>query len=389
MLEKLSDQVRACHERAAEAKRKAEAASDPALKADYLAAANRWMTLAHSYEFTDSVTDFTSAVDAKLDPHEAARSDNEEKLQLLASIVESTDDAVITKDVNGIITSWNRGAERIFGYLAEEAIGKPITILIPRDRHDEERVILERIRSGERIDHYETVRQRKDGSKLDISLTVSPIRNAAGKIVGASKIARDITERKRNEAQVVILAREAEHRAKNVLATVQATVHMSQADTPEGLKRAIEGRIQALANVHSLFVESRWIGADLRRVVSQELAAYCRDAEGRARIDGPDVMLEPSSAQALAAIVHELATNAAKYGSLSVPDGHVRVEWERVTTGGIVVRWMEAGGPPVTPPTRKGLGTKVIDGLVRGQLNGRVSLDWRATGLMCEIAIPA
>ena len=96
---------------------------------------------------------------------------------------------------------------------------------------------------------------RKHGSRVDISLTISPVKNVEGKIIGASKIARDITERKRSEAQITILAREAEHRANNVFATVQATVHLTQADTPEGLKQAIEGRIQALANVHTLFVE--------------------------------------------------------------------------------------------------------------------------------------
>jgi len=180
--------------------------------------------------------------------------------QRIASIVESSEDAIIGKDLNGVIKSWNKGAERIFGYVAEEVIGKPITILIPPDRQDEEPGILERIRRGQRVEHYETVRQRKHGSRIDISLTVSPIKDAKGKIIGASKIARDITERKRSEQQIAILAREAEHRARNVLATVQATVHLTQSDTPDGLKHAIEGRIQALANVHRLFVESRWMG---------------------------------------------------------------------------------------------------------------------------------
>src|SRR5262249_1151706 len=149
-----------------------------------------------------------------------------------------------------IISSWNKSAERLFGYTAEEAIGMSITILIPSERHDEEPAILDRIRRGERIDHYETVRQRKDGRLIDISLTVSPVRNAQGKIIGASKIARDITERKQNDDYLATLAREAEHRTKNILAIVQATVNLSHSDTPDGLKRAIEGRIQALANVH-------------------------------------------------------------------------------------------------------------------------------------------
>jgi PAS domain S-box-containing protein len=308
--------------------------------------------------------------------------------QRLASIVENSDDAIISKDLNGIITSWNRGAERIFGYLAEEIIGRPITVLIPADRLDEEPRIIERIKRGERVEHYETVRQRKHGSLIDISLTISPVRDEKGKIVGASKIARDITERKRSEAQVAILAREAEHRAKNLLATVLATVNMSRSETPDGLKRAIQGRIQALANVHSLFVETRWIGANMRRIVSQELAAYCHDAKDRAQINGPDVLLEPSAAQAVAIVVHELATNAAKYGSLSSPQGHVRVEWSRAENDGLVIRWIEAGGPTISPPTSQGLGTRVMDSMIRGQLNGRAHLDWRAGGLLCEISIP-
>jgi PAS domain S-box-containing protein len=120
--------------------------------------------------------------------------------QRLAAIIESSDDAIISKDLNGIITSWNYGAEQIFGYRDKEMIGKPVTVLIPTERHDEEPVILDRIRRGERIEHYETMRRRKDGSLIDISLTVSPIKDAEGKVIGASKIARDITRRKQMEA---------------------------------------------------------------------------------------------------------------------------------------------------------------------------------------------
>jgi len=142
--------------------------------------------------------------------------------QRLASIVESSDDAIVSKDLNGIITSWNGGAERLFGYRAEEVIGRPITILIPEDRIDEEPEIIGRVRRGERVDHYDTVRRRKDGSLVDISLTVSPLKDANGRIVGASKIARDITERKRAQEQQGLLVKEMKHRIKNSLATVQA-----------------------------------------------------------------------------------------------------------------------------------------------------------------------
>ncbi|MGB8630145.1 MAG: PAS domain S-box protein [Xanthobacteraceae bacterium] len=142
---------------------------------------------------------------------EAALRESNEQLLRLASIVESSNDAIITMNLDGVISSWNQSAERLFGYTTEEVVGKPITIYIPPERHNEEPTILARLRRGERIDHYETVRQRKDGSAIDISLTVSPIKNVEGRIIGASKIARDITERKRNDEHIAILAREAEH----------------------------------------------------------------------------------------------------------------------------------------------------------------------------------
>jgi PAS domain S-box-containing protein len=307
--------------------------------------------------------------------------------QRIASIVESSADAIVSKDLDGVIITWNAGAENIFGYMAEEVLGKPITILIPPDRQDEEPAIIERIRRGERVEHYETVRIRKDGSPIDVSLTVSPLKNADGKIIGASKIARDITERKRNESQITALAREAEHRARNVLATVQATVHLSQADTPEGLKHTIEGRIQALANVHRLFVESRWVGAELHQLAEEELAAYSREGERRARIEGPKVVMRPDVAQAVAVVLHELATNAAKHGALSIAEGHVQVEWSHASDGRVVLRWTERNGPPVKPPTRYGFGTRVMTEMIQGQLKGEMQFDWRPEGLACEIVI--
>jgi PAS domain S-box-containing protein len=307
--------------------------------------------------------------------------------RLLASIVESSDDAIVSKDLDGVITSWNAGAERIFGYSADEAVGKPITMLIPPERHSEEVTILERLRLGERIDHFETVRIRKDGTTVDISLTISPISNVEGRIVGASKIARDISERKQHEARFMALAREVEHRDKNIFATVLATVHLTEADTPDEIKRAIEGRIQALANVHRLFVESRWSGADLRSLAEAELAAY-QDRDGRALVGGPPVVLAPDRAQALAVVLHELATNAAKYGSLSVPVGHVEVDWSRAADGGLVFSWTETGGPPVRPPSRSGFGTRLMESMIRGQ-QGEIRFDWRTEGLACAITLPA
>jgi PAS domain S-box-containing protein len=319
---------------------------------------------------------------------EAALQEREDRLSWLASIVESSDDAIVSKNLDGIITSWNRGAERIFGYAAEEAIGRPITLVIPHDRQDEERTILTRIRRGERIDHFETIRQRKNGSLIVVSLPVSPMKNPEGKIVGASKIARDITEQKRSQEQIATLAGEAEHRSKNLLANVQATVKLSQSDTPEGLKRAIEGRIRALANVHSLFVATRWIGAELSTVATQELAPYSGEAATRVRIEGPQVLLKPDIAQAIAMVLHELATNAAKYGALSTAEGRTELKWSHEADGQLTLRWTELGGPEVQTPTRQGFGTRVVEGMV-GQLKGTTRFDWRPEGLVCEIALRA
>jgi PAS domain S-box-containing protein len=394
MLEQLSDQIRECYERAAEAKARADATNDPGLKAEFLNTESRWLTLARSYAFTESLEDFTalnSERRRKFDERLRANVRSawgsffpwKTRSRFLWSIVENSDDAIITKNLDGIISSWNKSAERLFGYTAEEAIGKPITMLIPPERYDEEPAFLARIRLGEHVHHYETIRQRKDGSLVDISLTVSPIKDAEGKIIAASGIARDITERKRNDEHIAVLAREAEHRTKNILATVQATVTLSHSDTADGLKRAIEGRIQALANVHSLFVESRWGGAELSSVVTQELEPYLERGEARAQIDGPHVWLPTNTAQTIAMTLHELATNSIKYGSLSVPEGHLCVKWLSPADGQLTLHWTESGGPPTKKPTRRGFGMSVIEQMIRQQ--GEIRLDWRPEGLACEI----
>jgi two-component sensor histidine kinase len=218
-------------------------------------------------------------------------------------------------------------------------------------------------------------------------LTVSPVKDAEGKIVGASKIARDITEQKRNQEQITTLAREAEHRSKNLLTNVQATVKLSQSDTVAGLKQAIEGRIRALANVHSLFVETRWIGAELSKIATQELAPYFQAGEKKhVRMEGPEVLLAPNTAQAMAVILHELATNAAKYGALSVPAGRVDLKWSHKADGRLSLQWSEADGPAVQMPKRQGFGGRIIEQMIR-QLDGEGRFDWRSVGLAWEIAL--
>jgi PAS domain S-box-containing protein len=315
---------------------------------------------------------------------EVALRESQQRLRFLASIVQNSDDVIVSKSLDGMITSWNKSAERVFGYSAREAIGQPITIVIPEDRQSEEREILTRIRRGERIDHFETVRQRKDGSLVAVSLTVSPVKDENGRIVGASKIARDVTQQKRDQELIATLAREAEHRSKNLLASAMATVNLSQSSSSEELKQTILGRIGALANVCSLFVATRWIGAELSAVVTQELAPYTEVGGKRVLTDGPQILLEPGVAQAIAVTLHELATNAVKYGALSQPNGQVLLEWSHMADGQVRLLWTEKGGPAVQEPTQKGVGTRIIEGMM-GQLKGNTRFDWHKDGFVCHI----
>jgi PAS domain S-box-containing protein len=208
----------------------------------------------------------------------------EDAVQRLAAIVESSEDAIISKDLNGVIMSWNRGAERIFGYKAEEVIGKQITLLIPPDRQDEEDRILKRIRKGERVDHYETIRQRKNGTRFDASLTVSPLRDRSGLIFGASKIARDITERKRTERELELARDVAEaanrskdtflavlsHELRTPLTPVLMTVALRERDPdlPQSLK-ADMAMIRRNVELETKLIDDL---LDLSRVTSGKLA---------------------------------------------------------------------------------------------------------------------
>jgi PAS domain S-box-containing protein len=308
----------------------------------------------------DTSGNLIGAVNMLVDITERKRA--EEIGQRLASIVASSDDAILSKDTNGIIMSWNRGAERLFGYSADEMIGKSVTLLIPADRQDEEPQILGRIRRGERIDHYETVRLRKDGSLIDISLCVSPLKDASGKIIGASKIARDISERKQAQARQEMLTRELHHRTKNLFAVVQSVVSRSFAGklNVKDAETAVKNRLRSLAETHALLVEKDWQGADLAAVVRTEMSPY----PDRVTVDGPTVMLSAQAAQNFALAVHELATNAAKYGALSNQKGWVHISWSVLQRNGdnqFSFRWQEREGPPVEQPTIKGFGAVVLE----------------------------
>jgi PAS domain S-box-containing protein len=298
--------------------------------------------------------------------------------RLLASIIETSDDGIASKDLNGIVTSWNGAAERIFGYTAAEMIGRPLLTVIPPDRHSEEVEILAKLRRGERIDHFETARQRKDGDLIDVSITVSPVRDAAGKIVGASKIVRDVRERKQAEARQELLTREIQHRTKNLFAVVLSVASRSFAgkQSLEDAQAAVMGRLHSLGQAHTMLIDKEWQGADLEEIVRFEMSPYT----GRVQVEGPSLILDGKAAQNFALAVHELATNAAKYGALSNTTGRIHIGWWK-TSDRLTFRWQERSGPAVSPPAHRGFGSVVLQQLVGEYFDALPEMDFAAGGL--------
>ena len=335
----------------------------------------------------DSSGTLVGAVNMLVDITDRKRA--EESALRLASIVEFSDDAIISKDLDGVITSWNRGAQALFGYTAREAVGNSVRTLIPPDRLDEESEILARIRRGEHIEHYETVRRRKDGTLIDISLTVSPVKNAAGEIVGASKIARNISERKRAEEALHLIVDESKHRIRNTLATVQAiatqTLHASDEE-----RLAFVARLSALGRAHDLLSVENWSRAKIGDVVNQALAPFRDKAYERFVVEGPeDLWTSSNHASLLTMALHELATNASKYGALANNSGQVRLSWELVSQdqeSRLRLCWTESGGPPVTAPSHAGFGSFLMNRVLKAE-RGEVRLEYKPQGLVATFEL--
>ena len=310
----------------------------------------------------------------------------------LAAIVETSSDAILSRALDGTITSWNRAAERTFGYTATEAIGRDIAMLVPPDRVDEFARTRQSLDTGEPVAPFETVRLTKDGQRLDVSIAVSPLTNADGVLVGTSIITRDISERRQAQEQQNLLLAELSHRVKNTLATVLSIANqtLSRAESLDEFSRSFRGRIQALAAAHSLLTAVNWNVAALRVLVEQALQPYASSDCSNVRISGDEVLLRPSAALTFSLVLHELATNAAKYGALHKPGGLVAVDCGVRSNGGreLHLHWAESGGPPVRSPVRRGFGLELIERSVAHQLDGQAVLDYRVEGLVCEITVP-
>jgi PAS domain S-box-containing protein len=315
-------------------------------------------------------------------------------------VVETSEDAIITKDLNGIITSWNKGAQRIFGYEADEMIGKPISLLIPPDRPDEEPSILARLRKGQRIEPYETVRRRKTGELIDISLSVSPLADPTGKVVGASKIARDITVRRQAQEVQSLLLGEMRHRINNLFAITNSLVTLSarMSKTTTQMEAAIKERLAALSRAQQLtrrgliqeeseFSDQPTLKGLIHAIFAPYVAAGSNSPE-RMVVTGCDQEINDSAITNIALLLHELATNAAKYGALSASAGVVHIDCSSKEDW-LVMTWEERGGPPIKgPPNREGFGGSLARKIVANQFSGRFSNEWNSNGLTIRIEIP-
>ena len=435
------------------------------------------------------------------------RMEAEAEQALLAAIVDSASDAIIAKTLEGIVTTWNAAAERLFGYAAHEMIGQSIRRLIPADRQHEEDMILQRIAAGDRIEHYDTVRVAKDGRTIDVSLTVSPVRNSAGQILGASKISRDITERKRAETllrrqadlldqshdaifvwkvpggitywsrgaeelygytreeaigrvshellrtradvpvteieaqittagrwrgelkhttrdgrtvivesrhdrviydgeayaletnrdmtemkarqeRIQVLVHELNHRSKNILSLVQSIARQTSGSNHEDYIERFSQRLQALAANQDLLVKSEWNGVSIHDLVRAQLAHFADLIGQRILIEGPMLSFTPAAAQGIGLALHELATNAGKYGAFTDVKGRVDIAWA-CDEGTFSISWTESNGPPVIPPERRGFGSTVIIRLAEMSVDGAVDLQFPQPGLTWRLTCPA
>jgi len=305
-------------------------------------------------------------------------------------MIDSLPAAIYTTDAEGRITHFNPAAAAFAGRVPELGTDEwcvtwklfhPDGTPMP---HDQCPMALT-LKEGRPIQGAEAIAERPDGTRVWFTPYPTALRDDAGRIVGAINMLVDITERKRAEQHMQLLTRELEHRVKNILSTAIALARLTKADTIKDFTKTLIGRLQALATAQSLLASSRWHGACLQRLIKEELAAFV-NVDDRVMISGPALELAPDAAQTVAMIVHELTTNATKYGALSRPTGQIEVEWT-VDREHLSLRWRETGGPTVERPAKMGFGSQLIEAALP-PLNGEIHYDWKAAGLACTVCIP-
>lgn len=320
---------------------------------------------------------------------ERALRQSEERFRLA---VEAAPNGMVMTDNNGRIVLINNEAEKLFGYDDNELVGQSVEVLVPerfRTSHPDYRL---RYQVGPSARPMGAGRElfalRKDGSEIPVEIGLSPIETPDGAMTLAAVV--DIGERKRADVQRELLLAELNHRVKNTLAVVQAIAHQTfRTNASPEAREAFDGRLMALAAAHNLLTQSDWQQASLEQIATDALQAQGL-GEARIALKGPSVLLPPKEALAIALALHELHTNAVKYGALSNDSGRVAVSWELTNDGSrrLSILWRESGGPPVLVPTRKGFGSKLFEQMLAQDLNGEVVIDFRPEGVVCTIDAP-
>jgi len=290
-------------------------------------------------------------------------------------------------DVGADEWRWDEGQHRIFGVEPRKfkITADNIRALIHPDDRDALKKIAQGMAGGTRTQQTEFRVLRASGEIRWCIGTAAASVDGAGKILRISGVTIDVTERKEAEERQDLLAREVDHRARNALAVIQSIIRLTRAKNVDDYVEALEGRIKALACAHTLLSDSRWHGADLATLVAEELAPF--RTGNRTTFKGPDISLQPATAQALALALHELATNAAKHGALSSPTGRITLDW-KLQGDALTLHWVENGGPRIAQPSSRSFGLKVIIGSIEQQLGGKASFDWDTKGLRCKFSIP-
>jgi len=284
---------------------------------------------------------------------------------------------------------WDEGQHRIYGVEPGQFAVTPANfkVLIVPDDWEHLQVGMEALLQQGQPHQAEYRIRRPNGELRWCASTAAASKDGDGKVVRISGVTMDITERKEAEERQALLAREVDHRAKNAMAIVQSIVRLTKASNISEYGAVIEGRIKALSRAHALLSDSRWQGAEFAKLVDEELAPFRSTDPERIRVSGPKVLLNPTTAQTLALALHELATNAVKYGALSQSSGNLELKWD-FEPDTIVLNWRERGGPPVRAPQSTGFGTRIITGSVERQLGGKATFDWRPDGLNCVLRVP-
>jgi PAS domain S-box-containing protein len=282
---------------------------------------------------------------------------------------------------------WDEGQYRIFGVDPKTFAVTPASVqtLLHPDDIDELRKAIAQFNKGTRSYEAEFRIKRPDGEVRWCVGTAAATVDRGGRVVRVSGVTIDITERKRAEERQNLLAREVDHRAKNALALAQSIVRLTRGENVKAYIRAVEGRINALARVHTVLSLSSWQGAEIGRLVDEELAPY--STSDQIAFGGSEIQLQPATAQTLALALHELVTNSAKYGALSTLSGRVSISWE-IEANVLRMVWEERGGPVVEKPVSRGFGTRSVIASIESQLGGQAEFDWRSEGLVCRLTVP-